>query len=47
MRLMCRSTHREREFGFGAAGGVYAGEQAQSSRNTASVSQYDVACARK
>ena len=30
----------------GTAGGVYAGEQPQNSRNTASVSQYDVACAR-
>jgi hypothetical protein len=30
----------------GTAGGVYAGEQTQNSRNTASVSQYDVACAR-
>jgi len=29
----------------GKAGTVYAGEQAQNSRNTASVSQYDVACA--
>ena len=29
----------------GTAGGVYAGEQTQNSRNTASVSQYDVACA--
>ena len=30
----------------GTAGGVYAGEQPQNSRNSASVSQYDVACAR-
>jgi hypothetical protein len=30
----------------GTSGGVYAGEQPQNSRNTASVSQYDVACAR-
>jgi hypothetical protein len=30
----------------GRAGTVYAGEQPQNSRNTASVSQYDVACAR-
>ena len=30
----------------GTAGGKYAGEQPQNSRNTASVSQYDVACAR-
>jgi len=30
----------------GKAGSVYAGEQTQNSRNTASVSQYDVACAR-
>jgi hypothetical protein len=30
----------------GTAGTVYAGEQTQNSRNTASVSQYDVACAR-
>jgi hypothetical protein len=30
----------------GTAGGMYAGNQPQSSRNTASVSQYDVACAR-
>jgi hypothetical protein len=29
----------------GTAGSVYAGEQTQNSRNTASVSQYDVACA--
>ena len=29
----------------GTAGSVYAGEQPQNSRNTASVSQYDVACA--
>lgn len=28
----------------GQAGSVYAGEQPQNSRNTASVSQYDVAC---
>jgi len=28
----------------GMAGGVYAGEQDQNSKNTASVSQYDVAC---
>jgi hypothetical protein len=28
----------------GRAGTVYAGEQPQNSRNTASVSQYDVAC---
>lgn len=28
----------------GVAGSVYAGNQAQSQRNTASVSQYDVAC---
>ncbi len=28
----------------GHAGTVYAGEQPQNSRNTASVSQYDVAC---
>ncbi len=28
----------------GKAGTVYAGEQPQNSRNTASVSQYDVAC---
>jgi hypothetical protein len=28
----------------GVAGGVYAGEQDQNSKNTASVSQYDVAC---
>ena len=28
----------------GTAGSVYAGEQPQNSRNTASVSQYDVAC---
>ena len=28
----------------GISGGVYAGEQPQNSRNTASVSQYDVAC---
>jgi hypothetical protein len=30
----------------GTAGTKYAGEQQQNSRNTASVSQYDVACAR-
>ena len=30
---------------FGVAGSVYAGEQPQNSRNPASVSQYDVACA--
>jgi len=30
----------------GRAGQVYAGEQPQNSRNSASVSQYDVACAR-
>ena len=30
----------------GTAGGKYAGNQPQSSGNTASVSQYDVACAR-
>lgn len=29
----------------GKAGTVYAGEQPQNSRNTASVAQYDVACA--
>ena len=29
----------------GTAGRVYAGQQTQNSRNTASVSQYDVACA--
>jgi hypothetical protein len=29
----------------GTAGSKYAGEQTQNSRNTASVSQYDVACA--
>ena len=29
----------------GLAGGMYAGSQPQNSRNTASVSQYDVACA--
>lgn len=28
----------------GQAGSVYAGQQTQNSRNTASVSQYDVAC---
>jgi hypothetical protein len=31
----------------GKAGSVYAGEQPQNSRNTASVSQYDVACTRR
>ena len=31
----------------GKAGSVYAGEQPQNSRNSASVSQYDVACARR
>ena len=31
----------------GKAGSVYAGEQPQNSRNTASVSQYDVACSRQ
>ena len=31
----------------GHAGTVYAGEQPQNSRNSASVSQYDVACARR
>src|SRR3954470_2430886 len=31
----------------GKAGSVYAGEQPQNSRNSASVSQYDVACARQ
>ena len=31
----------------GKAGTVYAGEQPQNSRNTASVSQYDVACTRR
>jgi hypothetical protein len=31
----------------GKAGSVYAGEQPQNSRNTASVSQYDVACAKQ
>ena len=31
----------------GRAGTVYAGEQPQNARNTASVSQYDVACARR
>jgi len=31
----------------GHAGTVYAGEQPQNSRNTASVSQYDVACSRQ
>jgi hypothetical protein len=30
----------------GKAGTVYAGEQPQNSRNSASVSQYDVACTR-
>ena len=30
----------------GVAGGVYAGEQPQNSRNPKSVSQYDTACAR-
>src|SRR5207244_9200359 len=30
----------------GTAGSKYAGEQPQNSRNTASVSQYDVGCAR-
>lgn len=30
----------------GTAGGVYAGTQSQNSGNTASVSQYDVACAK-
>ena len=30
----------------GKSGSVYAGEQTRNSRNTASVSQYDVACAR-
>jgi hypothetical protein len=29
----------------GNAGGMYAGSQPQNSRNTASVAQYDVACA--
>jgi hypothetical protein len=29
----------------GVAGSVYAGQQPQNSRNTASVAQYDVACA--
>ena len=29
----------------GTAGGVYAGQQDRNSRNTASVSQYDAACA--
>lgn len=29
----------------GLAGGMYAGSQPQNSRNTVSVSQYDVACA--
>lgn len=31
----------------GKAGTVYAGEQPQNSKNTASVSQYDVACFRQ
>jgi hypothetical protein len=31
----------------GKAGTVYAGQQPQNSRNTASVSQYDVACAKQ
>ena len=31
----------------GQAGTVYAGEQPQNSRNTASVSQYDVACSKQ
>ena len=31
----------------GHAGTVYAGQQPQNSRNTASVSQYDVACSRQ
>ena len=31
----------------GHAGTVYAGEQIQNSRNSASVSQYDVACTRR
>jgi len=31
----------------GTAGGKYAGEQPQNSRNTASVSQYDQACAKQ
>lgn len=31
----------------GKAGTVYAGQQPQNSRNTASVSQYDVACSRQ
>ena len=31
----------------GKSGTVYAGEQPQNSRNTASVSQYDVACAKQ
>jgi hypothetical protein len=31
----------------GKAGTVYAGEQPQNSRNTASVSQYDVACVKQ
>ena len=31
----------------GTAGGQYAGEQPQNSRNTASVSQYDQACAQQ
>ena len=31
----------------GQAGSVYAGQQPQNSNNTASVSQYDVACSRQ
>ncbi len=31
----------------GVSGSVYAGEQTQNSKNTASVSQYDVACAKQ
>jgi len=31
----------------GKAGTVYAGEQPQNSKNTASVSQYDVACSKQ
>ena len=31
----------------GSAGDVYAGSQPQNSRNTASVSQYDVACSKQ
>ena len=31
----------------GTAGGVYAGQQPQNSGNTASVSQYDVACSKQ